>query len=324
MKSRAHSLGWVMTGFLVLAVFVSSSCRLPAKPAWMNLSATPDPQTEEPLPTDTVLIVTETRVNPVDGAMMVFIPEGEFLMGSDEDDFFEDEMPAHLVYLDSYWVYQTEVTNQHFAEFIAASGYQTTAERAGGSVVVDADTGGWREGADWRAPHGLGSDLSGREDHPVVHVSWYDSVAYCDWAGGRLPTEAEWEKAARGTDGRNYPWGDDPPTNTLANYSNKDGAVPVGSFPRGASPFGVLDMAGNVWEWVADLFDENYYSISPHENPTGIGIEEVDDFRGEVYVIRGGSWGAGTHYLAVTRREWNEPFWPTSDLGFRCVLVDGP
>ena len=326
MRVRQKPAGVVvvlMMTLLILASITYGCVRQPNRDS--SVSAT-DPVTTEPAPLDITPVVGKTMVNPVDGAMMVYVPEGEFLMGSDADDdyydeFFEDifgdEIPAHLVYLDAYWIYQTEVTNQHFAQFIAATGYETTAERAGVNSDVDA---GYRNGAYWQAPEGPGSDLSGREDHPVVFVSWYDSVAYCEWSGGRLPTEAEWEKAARGTDGRKYPWGNHSPTDQLANYNNhQGGTTPVGSYPIATSPYGALDMAGNVYEWVADLYDEGYYSISPYENPTGIGIDEVDDFRGEVYVTRGGTWYAPGFYLRVTMRGWSEPFWPHNGMGFRCV-----
>ncbi len=320
MRNRRVLLGYIIVMLLTTLILASIACGWVRQPNRDSNDLSIDPETTEPAPLDITPVVGKTMVNPEDGVTMVYVPEGEFLMGSDEDEFFEDEMPAHLVYLDGYWIYQTEVTNQHFAEFIAASGYQTTAEREGGSVVVTAESGGWVEGAYWQAPEGPGSDLTGREDHPVVNVSWYDSVAYCEWAGGRLPTEAEWEKAARGTDGRKYPWGDHSPNDQMANYNqHAGGTTPVGSYPLDSSPYGALDMAGNVSEWVADLYDEHYYTISPYENPTGIEIDDVNDFRGEVYVTRGGDWHAPGAYLRVTLRGWNEPFWPSVGIGFRCV-----
>jgi eukaryotic-like serine/threonine-protein kinase len=324
MTIRQQPSGSVIVSTIALLILAPLACGCAGQP---GLVATEVPTEADPQPEDIIDItpvVGKTIVNPVDGAIMVYVPEGEFLMGSDADDddydeFFEDifgdEIPAHLVYLDAYWIYQTEVTNQHFARFIAATGYETTAERAGE---------GYRNGAYWQAPEGPGSDLSGREDHPVVYVSWYDSVAYCEWAGGRLPTEAEWEKAARGTDGRKYPWGDQSPTDQLANYNDHEGGTtPVGSYPIATSPYGALDMAGNVWEWVADLFGD-YYSISPYENPTGIGIDDVDDFLGEIYVTRGGVWYADGFYRRVTYRGWSEPFWSHDGMGFRCVQLADP
>jgi formylglycine-generating enzyme required for sulfatase activity len=318
-------VGGVTVLMMTLFILVSSSCEWAGRPELVTTEAPTQTENRVEDFLGVTPVVSQTMVNPQDGAILVYVPEGEFLMGSDEDEFFEDEMPAHLVYLDAYWIYQTEVTNQHFAEFIAASGYVTTAERAGGSVVVYADSGGWVEGAHGQAPEGPGSSISGREEHPVVHVSWYDSFAYCEWSGGRLPTEAEWEKAARGTDRRTYPWGDQSPTDQLANYNHHaGGTAPVGSYPLDASPYGALDMAGNVSEWVADLYDEHYYSSSPYENPTGIDVAEVDDLRGEVYVTRGGVWYAPGAYLRVTLRGWSEPFWPSNGMGFRCVVPATP
>lgn len=257
---------------------------------------------------------------------LVTIPAGEFLMGSDADDRPETS-PERLVYLDAYAIYQTPVTNAHFSAFVYQTGYQTLAEQQGWSFIgVDLEQ---HRGAYWAAPKGLGSSLLGRSDHPVFHVSWLDASAYCAWAGGALPTEAQWEKAARGTDGRTFPWGNDDVSAERANFCDvncpaawantglDDGyatLAPVGSFPAGASPYGVLDMAGNINEWVADWRGEDYYADAPNVNPTG---PDVGDFKME----RGGSWYSGWTNLRAFSRSNYETSDHSHDMeGFRCVI----
>ena len=200
-----------------------------------------------------------------DGAEMVLVPAGEFIMGSEEGD--ADEKPRHRVYLDAFYIDKYEVTNARFQQFVQATGHRTQAEREGSGYT--GDKSGLVDGANWRAPRGPGSSIAGLEQHPVVSVSQEDAKAYCTWAGKRLPTEAEWEKAARGTDGRTYPWGNQFDS-TKGNFDGKNkGTVPVGTYEGGKSPYGAYDMAGNVWEWVADWYGENYYKNSPARNPQG-------------------------------------------------------
>lgn len=175
-------------------------------------------------------------------AKMVLVPAGEFVMGSDSNQ--AAAKPAHTVYLDSFYIDQFEVTNGDY-QACAEAGVCTT----GGSFRI-------------RRP-----ELA---QNPVVFVDWYDADTFCKWRGGRLPTEAEWEKAARGNDERLFPWGNDPITCDRAQYSDCDWALsPVGSYPTGVSPYGAFDMAGNAWEWVADWYAQDYYSYSPAENPSG-------------------------------------------------------
>ena len=266
--------------------------------------------------------------------VMVFVPAGQFEMGRYVDGV-SDTMPAHAVSLDDFWIDQTEVTNEMFIRFVEHTGYVTDAEKAGGSY--DFRTTNlemiWEkvEGLAWNHPEGQNSNISGVEDHPVVLVSWNDANAYCLWAERRLPTEAEWEKAASWNDlaGEKYvyPWGnhfDETRLNfcdqnceyTFADKSLNDGyaeSAPAGSFPAGASPYGVLDMSGNVLEWVADWYAANYYQNSPASNPLGPGV-------GQIRVIRGGAWATSSYYVSSGGRwAWN-PSLQHRALGFRCAL----
>jgi serine/threonine-protein kinase len=261
-----------------------------------------------------------------DGMIQVYVPAGEFLMGWDGTGVDDAEMPQHRVYLDAFWIDRTEVTNAMFRRFVAATSYTTWAERSGIGAVGGHEID--QPGANWQHPTGPNSDLARRENHPVVQVSWEDAMAYCAWASRRLPTEAEWEKAARGTDGRVFPWGNDLPTADRANGADRridDGyaeTAPVGSYPAGASPYGVLDMAGNVTEWVSDWWDVSYYAHSPVRNPTGPTTgATMPGWDGPTHVTRGGSFikfVGGVYSLRTTQR------WPASGetyyaQGFRCA-----
>jgi len=242
----------------------------------------------------------------------VFVPAGSFMMGS--EDGGDNERPVHEVTLDAFWLDRTEVTNAQFELFVSETGFQTTAEQEGGGYIVSNNEWTYTEGADWRHPQGPSSNLNGLGPHPVVLVSWDDATAFCAWAGGRLPTEAEWEVAARGPESRVYPWGDTFDGERLnfcdvncpfdwADKSVDDSyayTAPVGSYPDGASWVGALDMAGNVWEWVNDWYDSGYYGQSPDENPSGPAS-------GEYRVLRGGAWGNGdgdarSSYRSTTNR----------------------
>ncbi len=207
-----------------------------------------------------------------DGSALVLIPEGEFWMGSAEGEI--DELPPHKVQLKAYYLGQTEVTVEQFRAFVDETSYQTEAERRGfGFVWVDGD---WKRqsGADWQDPEGQGKPA--KEDHPVRQVTLQDCLAYCDWAGLRLPTEQEWEKAARGGLGRQFPWGDEWDSRRVVHGGS--GPVAVGSHPDGASPYGVLDLTGNVREWTSTL----YGAYSPGEL--------LDHASGQRYAVRGGAW----------------------------------
>lgn len=237
-----------------------------------------------------------TQVSALDGMTLVYIPSGQFLMGSPEADAAAgvEEKPQHKVYLSVYWMDQTEVTNAMYTRCVRA-----------GVCRPPAQTRSKTRPAYYDEP-AFG-------DYPVIYVSWQDAEVYCRWAGRRLPTEAEWEKAARGTNGQTYPWGELPPGPGLANFNNQVGDTrPVGSYPVGASPFGALDMAGNVAEWVADWYNADYYPISPGSNPLG---PEQGEFR----VLRGGSWFNLARAMRAAFRLSNYPELQSDTVGFRCA-----
>ena len=276
-----------------------------------------------------MLGVGSSTINEKDGAVMVYVPAGQFLMGSEDEDALDDEQPERMVYVDAFWVYQTEVTNTQFADFVAETGYQTHAEEKGNSSILVENIWIEEPGANWLEPTGIGSSIFDKGNHPVVHVSWNDANVYCQWAGGRLPTEAEWEKAARSSDGRKYPWGNNEVTGERANYCDincplnfadtrqDDGyafTAPVGNYLAGQSDYGALDMSGNVLEWVADWYEEDYYSKAPDRNPTG-------PEQGFLRVLRGGSWNNREGSLRVTSRNANRPDYSISFIGFRCVSL---
>ena len=195
------------------------------------------------------LIEYKVLINSIDQAQIVFVPAGEFIMGPIPTN--ADEDPAQIVYLDAFWIYKLEVTNEQIAEFLNQYGNLIPGE---GKVQVIPPSDGFlpifKKGGIWQPAEGYAN-------HPAQNVSYYGAQAYCEWIGGRLPTFEEWEKAARGTDGRRYPWGEnaDCSRGKFKGCSNKT-TSPVGSFPRGASPYGALDMAGNVWEWVNSFWEE--------------------------------------------------------------------
>ena len=278
-------------------------------------------------------------------AGMVLLPGGEFLMGTNSREGYpaDGEWPAHRVRLKPFWIDTLAVSNRKFGTFVEATGYRTEAERFGWSFVFAgllpddfpptravAQTPWWRQvhGADWRHPEGSHSSLAERLDHPVVHLSWNDGLAYCRWAGRRLPTEAEWEFAARGgLDQQRYPWGNQltpdgqhrmnvwqgkfPSQNSVED--GYYGTAPVDAFPP--NRYGLYQMTGNVWEWCADWFAPTFPRRGPRDDPSG-----PPD--GERKVMRGGSYLCHRSYCfryRVAARSSNTPDSSAGNLGLRTV-----
>jgi sulfatase modifying factor 1 len=304
---------------------------------------------------------------------MTWIEGGEYFMGASDGAGGVDEFPLHKVKIGGFWIDKTEVTNKQFREFVKATGYVTTAERApdweelkkqlpsgtakppddvlvaaslvftppGYAVKLDNVSlwWSWVKGADWQHPQGAGSSIEGKDDFPVVHISWYDASAYAKWAGKRLPTEAEWEFAARGQrpGQSSYPWGTEdveegePKANIWQghfpdNNSSWDGfnrLAPVASFS--SNGYGLYDMAGNVWEWCSDWYDANYYETQKKQsiNPKGpLAGNDPDEPNMPKKVVRGGSFMCNPSYCKgyrVSSRMKTSPDTGLEHTGFRCV-----
>jgi serine/threonine-protein kinase len=243
--------------------------------------------------------IGSTQVSPTDGMVMVYVPEGDFRMGSDksvDSNALGDEIPQHKVYLDAFWIDRTEVTNAQYTRCV--SDKKCTAPH---ETKSDSRSSYYRKNT--------------YSDYPVIYVDWTQANAYCAWAGRRLPTEAEWEKAARGPDGRIYPWGNQA-DNSKANYKSND-TTQVGSYPSGASPYEAWDMAGNVWEWVADWYSATYYQDPPPVNPKG-----PDSGSGRVR--RGGGWFNFEEGVRTAYRIGSDPMNRDGSIGFRCAASPAP
>jgi formylglycine-generating enzyme required for sulfatase activity len=325
--SKVGKMSVKRKSFIVVVMFalILSACQ--AKATTIPPAATPNTTvtppyipTQAPTHTSTPTItltpipgIGSTWTRPADGMAMVYVPAGEFSMGMEADAAWEickqfasdckregflDEEPVHKVYLDAYWIDRTEVTNAMYALCVSARACQPPKD----------------------TPNKIPALRYGNvefADYPVTNVASSEAEAYCAWAGGRLPTEAEWEKAARGTDGRIYPWGNSSPSCSLLNSSPGfiscvNNTSRVGSYPAGASPYGALDMAGNVYEWVADWYGEDYYSQSPVRNPTGPA-------GGEMRVVRGGAWHLNDVGVRSAARQAIHPWGIAVTVGFRCA-----
>lgn len=275
------------------------------KPATETLvTPTSTPQPTETLifilqPTETLMPtsaykVGDTEISPKDGMILLYVPAGKFLMGSTDTDALAEsnEKPQHTVTLDAYWIDQTDVTNAMYTKCVSAGKCRPP-----------------------RNTRNYGN--SNYANHPVVYVSWIDALAYCSWAERRLPTEAEWEEAARGTDGRIYPWGNNELSADFLNaFSLSDSDVSdtteVGKYPNGKSVYGAYDMAGNVWQWVSDWYSDTYYQSSPSSNPLGPDT-------GQYRVLRGGSWANSWNVARSAFRSYLSPGYTENYIGFRCA-----
>ena len=302
---------FLVVAFLALAVI---ACQLPI-PTKAPTEAPPEQPTETPAEEQTPEgpSLGDTWTRPTDDMVMVYVPAGEFEMGSSDEEidyalqlcneyrgdcereWFQDEQPAHAVVLDGFWIDQTEVTNAQYQQCVEA-------------------------GACW------GDANTNLPDHPAIDLSWYEAAEYCEWVKCRLPTEAEWEYAARGPDGWRYPWGNEFDGSRL-NYCDVNceithwadetvddghaGTAPVGSFTGGASWCGALDMAGNAWEWVADWYDD--YPSAQQMNPTGPP-------RGSSRVVRGGFSLPGPYDVRCAKRKGHSLEPAGLDIGFRCTV----
>ncbi len=294
------------------AVTVTMTPETPRPQPTVTVTAAPPPP--RPAPTVTVtpdgvaLLSGGEFKNAADGSVLVRVGGGTFTMGSSDGD--SDEKPPHTVNVPAFLMGKYEVTNAQFRRFVSERGYRTEAEKEGWAYAWTGSKWDKVNGACWSAPRGPGS--SAPADHPVVCVSWNDATAYCRWAGLRLPTEAEWEFAARGTDGRKYPWGDAFDGSRCRSsvggaVGSAGGPAAVGSYPEGASPYGCLDMAGNVWEWCSAWYDR--YP----------GNTEKNNYYGQANkCLRGGGWDdGGAGGLRGAYRNRNEPANRSISVGFR-------
>jgi eukaryotic-like serine/threonine-protein kinase len=311
--------GWIAYPFF--SVFLRGQTNRPAPllpsptPSFIPTSVATLPATFTPVPTITPILTSTpieivTQISPKDGMVLVRVGAGEFKMGSakaEDPQALDEELPQHIVYLDTYWIDQSEVTNSQYAVCVADGGACTQPKEK------------------FSLTRSSYYDDAQYANYPVIFISWGQAAAYCAWAGRRLPTEAEWEKAARGPTGRIYPWGNTF-DGTRANYCDvncnngwkdphfDDGYIdtaPVGDYPDGASVYGAFDMAGNVYEWVADWYEP--YSRNKQVNPTGPAA-------GQEHIIRGGSWGDDSaHIRAAVRSHINTPDYWMNFIGFRCA-----
>jgi formylglycine-generating enzyme required for sulfatase activity len=252
------------------------------------------PPTWTPVPSPPTSKAGDTQIREGDGAVMVYVPAGEFWMGS--DDGLDDEKPRHRVYVDAFWIDRTEVTNAQYRKCVDA-----------GACSLPSKSSSWTRDSYYGNP--------AFDNYPVIYVTWYQAQEYAGWVGGRLPTEAEWEYAARGSDAYAYPWGDNRPDGSLLNYDGSPGdTTEVGSYPDGGSWCGALDMSGNVYEWTSSVHKEYPYDSND-------GRESLDSI--DTRVLRGGAFYNESRYVRCAFRYRLTPGYGVFDLGFRCVLSPG-
>ena len=287
----------VMLGLFLSVVFVLASCATPTPEVITVVvtatsqpteaaAATPD---QPPAPVTLGGPQSGESIKWIDGSALIYIPAGNFTMG---DGGFD--APAHSVSLDGYWIQQTKVTNRMYELCVKAGACSAPTQELGGPVFTNPEYA----------------------SHPVVGVTWDQSQAYCNWIQGNLPTEAQWEKAARGANSNAYPWGNSEPTCGLLNFGNCYGRTSnVDTYADGKSPFGLYDMAGNVFEWAFDMYDANYYNQSPTENPTGPAT-------GSYRVVRGSSFETSEAQISSAIRRYNEQTDSGRDIGFRCAVAN--
>lgn len=289
---------YVIAALALTLAFILSSCDTTTPtPVVIVITATSQPPMTEPPAEPTAALAPVALAGPkpgekmkwVDGSSLVYVPFSEFIMGN--DDF---NAPVHKVTLDEYWIYQTKVTNRMYAQCVAVGACTSPAQEIGGPVYNNPEYA----------------------NHPVVGVTWDQAQAYCGWAGGQLPSEAQWEKAARGENGQPYPWGETDPACEILNYAYCNGSTSeVGAFKDGASPYGVYDMAGNVYEWVGDWYSETYYNETAPVDPTGPAS-------GEYRVTRGSSFESYPDQVASAIRHFTVGSNHRRDIGFRCVVKE--
>jgi len=309
--------------FVFLACFFCWACFF--SPTSVVFAVDAGEEQKQGLPNNPQKASAKPLSKKLDNFMMVRVPIGTFKMGSSFVEnkrhlkkcrkydkscklwWFNDEYPDRLIFLDSYWIDIHEVTNEKYLKFVLATGHRFALDET-------CETDKCREGNLWQ-----GASFPPRINRqPVTQVSWYDADAYCRWRGKRLPSEAEWEKAARGPSGNLYPWGSGSPKKR-ATYGRKWRGVftmtDVGTYSHGASLYGLYDMAGNVWEWVDDWYDLKYYNWGRKKNPRGPA-------EGEFKVVRGGSWVNHPDTLRSSFRRWSQPEVRFNDTGFRCAKDD--
>jgi len=288
-------LRYVMFAYLILT-FLFSACGSPT-PVMVVVTATSLPPTELPAPEPTATLVPVPLSGPqngstmkwIDGSTLVYIPSSEFVMGNGGFD-----APIHTVAVDEFWMYETKVTNRMYAQCVAVGACSAPTEELGGPVYSNPEYA----------------------NHPIVGVNWDQAQTYCAWSQGQLPTEAQWEKAARGVEGNTYPWGNEKPACDLLNLGYCSGRTSeVDAFSDGVSPYGLYDMAGNIFEWTADWYGEAYYSSAPAANPTG---PESGQYRS----IRGSSFETDFDQVESAIRHFGAQVYHSRDLGFRCAVTN--